>query len=1295
MAKFRAAAALTIGVVAAVGTPNWGWAEAPVAPGGDAYAERLQRAAGRLAAEAARPEAAAALADLATLEESVPPGALETAIQPALAPGAQPLVSAQAALWLAHLEEERGASAAAAARRATLGFVTPAFVIGPFGEGRASFATKFPPEGEPSPPALDRHYPGKGHDVTWRPADGATREGALLLDALLRPDDQAVAYVVAFVHSDVDRAAALRLGSPGPVAVWLNGQPVFRHDVVRPAALDQDAVGVRLGRGWNRILIKTVVVDGAWRLYTRLTDPSGAPLRGGVATGVPFDLLREPAEGSGPLPRRAPSHPAKADLRGDPGLGEARVRPREDAVWARPRRGPAPVVASLDGLLARRAERAGSSAAAAGAWADLARVLGWLAPRDREERAAAAAARRAVALAPSFEAWWLAADVADTDDERRRALESALVAGGSVSASARALTSVRLAEIARVERREARAAAELSGALAVDPGCWPAVLAAADMDADASLPLAAVRRLDALPTWVRALPRVQRVAARLYEAADRRTESDQILAALSDSRQMEVDLLHQLASRARARGDAAEARRRLASAAGLRPDLPSLGIELARLDEGAGDAARALADLEAQAARLPDDPQTLTALGKLLRRAGRNSQALERLRAALSLRPQDPELKRYVDHLLIGDRADPSAPDELAKRFADDARGLVPAAAPPARPADPAVVLLDRRVVRMHRNGLARTFAQRVVQVLTERGAEDNKEFEIHYTPGSEEVDVRQARVYRRAPGGEVQVFEAADRSDEDLSEPWYGLYYDNRAEVIRFEGLRPGDVIEIQYLVDDVGTENQMSDYFGDLQIVAETIPKQRWDYTLLAPASRPIHSNVPRVAGLEQSTSLEGDERVYRFAARNVAKIASEPAMPGTAEVAPYLHVSTYASWQDVAAWYWHLIEDQLTADEEVRRTALSLVTPGMSERDKVRAVHDFVVENTRYVGLEFGIHGYKPYKVTQVLARRFGDCKDKASLMLSLLREVGVPAELTLVRTRRGGRLDPSPASLAIFDHAIVYVPSLDLYLDGTAEFSGISELPSEDQGVMVLRVGPPGDAAAGTLAETPLLPASTSRVERRWELGLDTSGDARVTETLSIRGQAAANWREHYQSAGERADRYGRVWSGRFPGARLTSVDMPGIDDREQPVTVRSTVMVPRFGQLRGGRSVELPVSGRDADFVRTYARLSERRDDLVLAYPWQHDEELTYKLPAGWRLLGGGLADGAARDVESAFGRFHLDVRVDGGLVRVRSFLDVERARIAPDEYARFRAFLGEIDATLQERLLIGSGEAGS
>ena len=289
---------------------------------------------------------------------------------------------------------------------------------------------------------------------------------------------------------------------------------------------------------------------------------------------------------------------------------------------------------------------------------------------------------------------------------------------------------------------------------------------------------------------------------------------------------------------------------------------------------------------------------------------------------------------------------------------------------------------------------------------------------------------------------------------------------------------------------------------------------------------------------------------------------------------------------------------------------------------------------------------------------------------------------------MRTRRGGRLDPQPASLAIFDHAIVYVPKLDRYLDGTAEFAGFSELPAEDQGVTVLRVTPGG---GGTLTETPIFPSSASRVERRWTATVAPSGDATVDEQLAIRGQAAPNWRAHYQTTGERAERYGRVWSGRFPGARLTSVDMPRIADRNAPVTVRAQIVVPRFGRLIAGGALQLPVTGRDGDYVRTYARLSTRRQDLVLAYPWQHEEELAYRLPAGWQLVRG---TPPPRTIESPFGRFTVTIEVDGTLVRVRSALDVTQARIAADDYLRFRGFLGEIDAALAQPLVIAPPSAG-
>ncbi len=277
MTTGRAAAALIACLGALMARPASA-ARATAADAASPYEGELAEAAGRLRAEARKPQAASALAVLAGLDERVPAKALEQAVQAGLGPKAHPLVSAQAAWLAAHLAEERGDRAAADRLRGRLGLVTEGYAIGPFGEGRASFGTVYPPEREGRGPDLTKSYPGKGHEVRWRSVAGAVRGGEIYLDGLLRPDNGAVGYFSAFVRSDRARPAALRLGTAGPVRVWVNGVRVFERDVLRRAALDQDAAGIRLGRGWNRILVKTVVADGAWRLFLRVTEPDGRPL---------------------------------------------------------------------------------------------------------------------------------------------------------------------------------------------------------------------------------------------------------------------------------------------------------------------------------------------------------------------------------------------------------------------------------------------------------------------------------------------------------------------------------------------------------------------------------------------------------------------------------------------------------------------------------------------------------------------------------------------------------------------------------------------------------------------------------------------------------------------------------------------------------------------------------------------------------------------------------------------------------------------------------------------------------
>jgi tetratricopeptide (TPR) repeat protein len=853
----------------------------------------------------------------------------------------------------------------------------------------------------------------------------------------------------------------------------------------------------------------------------------------------------------------------------------------------------------------------------------------------------------------------------------------------------RALALTRLGELARQRRRDDAASASWRQALQADPSCWPASVAIAFDEQAAGLASAALARLDALPEPVRKVPRVARARARVLEGMGRRAESEAVLAGLRELRRTDLDVLQEVAGAARNRGDLAGAAELYRLAAEQRPDLPFMIFERSRSLEGLGRLDEARASLTDAAQRLPDDPRIPEELGRLLVRGNRVPEALPHLQRALTLRPQNPALRRYADRLAgeSGGSDRESAALDLARRYAAEAEALArPVFAEPpaatAKVADGLVVLLDRRVVRVHPNGLSEQFVQRLIQVRTDRAARENQEVYVRYTPGTQEVEFRKARILRPGPAGELEISEATGRDDRDLSEPWYGLYYDNRAEVVSFEGLKAGDVVEVQYTVADTGLRNEMADYFGDFEFIGETAAKRHWDYTLIGPAGRTFYFNTPKLNGLEKSVEKKGAEVVYHFAAADVPRVEPEPSMPGYAEEAPYLHVSTYKSWEDVGRWYWHLVEDQLTADDILRKAALDATRGLRSDEDKIRALHRLVIEGTRYVGLEFGIHGFKPYKVTQIFSRRFGDCKDKASLLLALLREAGIESELVLVRTRRGGRVDTAPASLAVFDHAIVYVPRLSLYLDGTAEFSGMRELPNQDQGVMVLRVSGRGV----TLTETPVLPAAANRAARSWKVTLDAAGGGRIDEDLVVTGQAAPDWRMHYQTPGEREERFSKVWNGRFPGAKLDSLRFDGVEDRNRPVVLHAQVQVPRIAEARADGKLQLPVSARETEFVRSYARLSRRRHELQLAFPWLHEEELVFHLPDGWRVV----RQPGARQEKSAFGRFELRIEpADGGRsLRIRSVIEVDRHRIAPGDYGAFRKFLGAIDGALAEKIVV-------
>ncbi|HSM93483.1 MAG TPA: DUF3857 domain-containing protein, partial [Anaeromyxobacteraceae bacterium] len=766
-------------------------------------------------------------------------------------------------------------------------------------------------------------------------------------------------------------------------------------------------------------------------------------------------------------------------------------------------------------------------------------------------------------------------------------------------------------------------------------------------------------------------PDAVRAAARSARRLGRLDEAAWLLRKLVSLRFDDVEARASLSQLLLDRGDTEGAVALLAEGLRVRPGRVDELLRLADLLAANGREEEAEARY-ADALRVsPAAEEAWERRGRARLRAGREADARADLARALELEPQRRALKDLVRSV-----EPPREPFEAP--YALDALAL--AKAPDdGGPDDDAVVLGDLQVTRVLPTGLASTFYQEVIRVRTARGAEAWRRRAISYTPDRQEVEVVRVRIVK-PDGTTVDTWEESEASE---SEPWYRLYYDTRSRSLVVSGLAAGDVLELAWRVDDTARDNLLSDSWGDLTQVDGFFAKRRFDYVLVAPASRPIHANAPE--GMRRTERpLPGGLVEHRWTVEGVPRIESEPGMPPGIDVGRFLHVSTFASWEEVGRFYWGLVRDQLQPTPEVRATAARLAAealggkappkePSREEAEAiVRSVYGFVVTQVRYVGLEFGIHGYKPYRVDQVLQRRFGDCKDKASLMHALLEALGIDSRLVLLRMRRLGALPEAPASLAAFNHAILYVPSLDLWLDGTAAYTGSRELPSEDRGASVLVVEPGGPSRFGRTAEAAV---ADDVVTSDYAVTLAADGSARIDGRSLVAGLQAAGYRRSYETPSSRRavteQAFGRLW----PAVRVEAVETSPLARIEQPVELRFRLSAPGFAQPEGG-ALRFTPFGAQRGFSERWATLARRRYDLVVGDA--HESRSTWRiaLPRGWEAAE--LPEPVSLDGPHA--AFELRYRGEPGAIRVETRVTIKDRRVPVADYPAFRALATAADA---------------
>lgn len=1122
-----------------------------------------------------------------------------------------------------------------------LGFIQQWVLVGPFdNENEAGFERELPPEAAIGQALdLEASYEGSLRPVSWRDYPSEVHlDGLTAIGDVLEPATDSCALLATVVESRRPARAALRFGQSGAIKIWVNGTEVFSDDGDRSVAPDRNAVGVSLRRGRNRVIVKSCNTSGAWDVYFRLTQPDGRPLSGVTISTDHEDIAAAPPRGSEPFEvpslwayfwDRVGGEPSDdASEESEEGEGEVEAEEGEEEEEEIPARH----------------------------WFELARFLLLFGGDDPSEHRARDAAEAAVDAEETIEHLRLFVRIHPDRNERLAALRRAEALDNRDLDVLMALAG----EMTNGPHPE-DAAHYLDRAEQIAPNNLYVALARADMLDSFGMTQTAISQVRALAESA-PRARVFSVLRGLADNADNAELEQQMMERYFETHQSSGSLRVVLARYYANHDQSERALELLREGLAYSPSSTALRRELSMVLESTGAFEESLALRRESIEIRPDDGRLHESLARYLDRRGEDAEAQRAARRSLELRPENPWLRQWLSVVSREERFEEPYVEEaeqfLARRGGERGHDVR--------------TLLDLEVRKVHQSGQSDEFRQIVFEAVTLEGARALSRYQVAFTPHRQRLSVERARVHR--PDGSTR--EAVGRQTRNVYDPSVRMYYDLRATTISFGDVQPGDVVEIRYRISEVGDSNELGDYFGEMKILQSFTPRARFSYVLLAPADRELHFNEPEMPALQHRVNQRGDEVEHIFEAIDVPPIAREQGMPPLAEVAPVLHVSTFQSWEELGEWYWNLVRDQLELDASQRATAEELTEGLQGDEAMVRAIHRHVVQSVRYVALEFGVHRFKPYRVSDIERRGFGDCKDQASLMIAMLRHVGVDAEIVLLRTRHLGRIEPSPPSLQVFNHAIVYVPSLQLYIDPTAERVAVGDLPSGDQGVMVLRVA----EGRSTLETTPLLEPQRQSRHLNLELTLDATGTARGELAMETHGWIAGMSRAALDDPANRVNYLERLLSRYLRGARVSNVATSDLSELDSDSEVTMDLEVPNFArQEGGGLSFAVSVAPRLSSVVS----LPTREQDLVFGPPAGWVESIDLRIPAGMRVVS--LPQPV--EIESPVATFRIAVTQAGnGPIQLRSTLLWRAERVSPEQYQQLREFVEQVTAARTARV---------
>jgi|SRR5580704_5468537 transglutaminase-like putative cysteine protease len=596
-----------------------------------------------------------------------------------------------------------------------------------------------------------------------------------------------------------------------------------------------------------------------------------------------------------------------------------------------------------------------------------------------------------------------------------------------------------------------------------------------------------------------------------------------------------------------------------------------------------------------------------------------------------------------------------------------------------------AVVLLDQRETVVKNNGDIETRYRRAYKLFRTEAAKEYGGVLVNF---DQETQISFLKAWTIMPDGRQIEIKEKDAVEGTAAG---ALFTDQRYKYIKFPEANPGSIVAYEYV------QKHRPFVFEDNWSFQQRVPCMRARFSLQIPAGWEFTSHWANYAEQEPHTVADNQ---YLWEVQDVPAIDIEPEMPSLYAVAgrmdvkyfardPKLRARTSGTWNDLGIWYAALTSASRASTPAIQKKVAELTAGLKDPVAKIKVLTSYAQRQIHYVAIEIGIGGFQPHPAAEVFAHQYGDCKDKATLLSTMLHEIGISSYYVLIETRRGIVNPDFPSTR--FNHVILAIqlpddvqdPSLYavvnqpklgrlLFFDPTNPDVPLGYLPSYLQDNFGLLI----TSDSGTLVSLPLLPPATNRLLRTAKLTLSPTGNL-AGEVQELRwGGPAVDIREHYlQVSPSERQKVIESFLGTFLGNfTLTAASLGNLDHSDQTLTLDYKFVALGYAKPAGDLLIVRPrvVGGKGSTLLAG----KTRKYPVEFHETTRQDDIFDITLPPGY------VADELPPPVhaECAYATYKSEVQVTENVLHYKRSYEITDLIVPTDKLPEVRDFFHQIAA---------------